>query len=961
MMLKTMVGRFGANKVKAVFSAAFAVFLFAGAAFAVEVRPWAHEGSDLDADPVVRFGVLDNGLRYAVMPNSEPPKRVSLRLLVEAGSLMEEDAERGMAHYLEHMGFKGTTHFSPGEMIELGQRLGMAFGPDTNAHTSFHETVYKFEVPEADDALIRPAFLALRDYADGMLLLEEEAESERGVILAEKRDRDSASFRSILDVYDFAFPYSPLRLRFPIGTEEAIRTMNHEDMRRFYERWYTVDRFAVVVVGDIDPGEAEALIEEFFGDAKPNPEPVPDPSRGAILPQGEAYRFYHDPELGSTQVNVFTVWEQDDAGDTRATREGTILRDLATSILNRRFEMIARSEDAPFASAGAYAYSFLDFAEFAGLQATTRPETWEDALERIVLEKRRALEHGFHESELAVARANVLNSYERAAAQAESRESRALADGLVRAVSLGRVFTSPGQNLDLARAVLDRATPESVHAAFVDLWAKTGDRLVRMESEENVDNAYKRMRAAFRASHTVEVDPPEEFVATEFVYAVIGEPSAIVERRELEDLDAEQVVFANNVVLNLKRTDFERSRVRIGARFGKGRLSLTPELEGLDFFASYIFVPGALEAHSADELETLFAGKTVGVDFSVSDDAFVLTGSTTPRDLEDQLALMAAHILAPGFRPEAERRFRQVIPQIYQQVNHTVDGVMRSRVDRFLVNGDYRFGIPPREVLESHSTETVREWLSGALASSALEIAVVGDFDPDDVIDAVQRTFGALPEREAEKSVPDSARGVDLRRGPADETFTYRTSIPQARAVMYWLTDDTDDIRKARRLAVLSGVVNERIRVRIRNELGEAYSPFAYHDASRVFDGMGHLVAIVNVDAERLGLIGEILGDIAASIVEDGIGDDEFERVLNPRIRSLENQARSNPYWLGTVLLGAREHPRQLDWARTLFTDYPAITRGEVEALAREYLTEDHIFVRVVPEPMDEGEGEAGE
>ncbi len=951
-----MVGRFGANKVKAVFVGAFAGILLTGAVFGGEARPWAHEGSDLDADPAVRFGVLDNGLRFAVMPNSEPPKRVSLRLLVEVGSLMEEDAERGMAHYLEHMGFKGTTHFSPGEMIELGQRLGMAFGPDTNAHTSFHETVYKFEVPEAEDALIRPAFLALRDYADGMLILEEEAESERGVILAEKRDRDSASFRSIQDVYDFAFPYSPFRLRFPIGTEEAIRTMDHGDMRRFYERWYTVDRFAVVVVGDIDPDDAVSLIEEFFGDAEPNPDPLQEPSRGSILPQGEAYRFYHDPELGSTQVNVFTVWEQDDAGDTRGTREAGILRDLATAILNRRFEMIARSEDAPFASAGAYAYSFLDFAEFAGLQATTRPETWEKALERIVLEKRRALEHGFLESELAVARANVLNSYERAAAQAESRESRALADALVRAVSLDRVFTSPEQNLELARRVLDEATPETVHAALVDLWAQTGDRLVRMESEEEIDEAYKRMRTVFRASHGKEVEPPEDFIADDFAYAVIGEPSAIVERRELEDLDAEQVVFANNVVLNLKRTDFERNRVRVGARFGKGRLGLAPEQEGLDFFASYIFVPGALEAHSADELETLFAGKTVGIDFSVGDDAFVLSGTTTPRDLEDQLALMAAHILAPGFRPEAERRFRQVIPQIYQQVNHTVDGVMRSRVERFLVNDDFRFGIPPRDQLERHSTEAVSEWMAGALASSALEIAVVGDFEPDEVVEAVQRTFGALSPREAEKIVPDGARKVDLLRGPAEETFTYRTSIPQARGVMYWVTDDTDDVRKARRLAVLSGVVNERIRVRIRNELGEAYSPFAYHDASRVFDGMGHIIAIVNVDAGRLDLVGEILHDIATSIVEDGIDEDEFERVLNPRIRSLENQARSNPYWLGTVLLGAREHPRQLDWARTLFTDYPAITRGEVEALAREYLTDDRIFVRIVPEPMDDGE-----
>ncbi len=924
------------------------------------VREWPHVESDLDPDPAIRFGVLENGLRYAIRQNQEPPGRVSLRLLVQAGSLMEEDSQRGLAHYLEHIGFKGTRNFSPGEMIELGQRLGMAFGPDTNAHTSFHETVYKFDVPSVGDELLHPAFQALRDYADGMLILEEEVNSERGVILAEKRDRDSARYRALQDNLHFSMPYSLIPDRLPIGVDDTLKTATYQDLRDFYERWYTADRMMVVVVGDMDPDRAASLVELFFEDLEKSENPLQDPDYGSILSRGEAYSFYHDPQLTATEANIFSV-RRAGGGDTRETRARDLVRRLAMSMLNRRFEIIARAEEAPFISAEAYVYPFLNFTEFVGLQAVTRPEAWEAAVERVRVEKRRVLEYGFLESELAVARANLLNSYERAAAEVESRESRQIADALVRNTSLDRVLQSPEQELALARVVLEGVTVEDCHAAFSALW-EDADALVRLESEVAVEDAYKAVRNAFRAGSEGELDPPEDSLAGDFAYAEVGEPSGIVHREVLEGLDATQVVFGNNVVLNFKQTDFERNQISIGVRFGTGRLGLTPEAAGLDTFASGIFTAGALEAHSADDLKVLFAGKMVGAGFRVDDDAFVLSGSTTPEDLEDQLKLMAAYILAPGFRPEAERRFRRSIPQMYQQVNHTIDGVVASRVARYLVAGDPRFGLPERAVLESHTTESVREWMSHDLARGTLELAVVGDFDPEALLQAVHATFGALPERERAKPLLEDARRVDLQPGGVVETFSYRSSIPQARTTAYWLTDDSRDIRRARRLGVLAGVMRERMRQEIRVALGEAYSPYAYHDASRVFEGMGHLVAVVGIEPSKTEHIGEILDKIAASILEEGIDEDEFDRVLNPNLRALELQYRSNGYWLGSVLLGAHENPDQLDWARSLFDDFPSITRSEIEDLAVEYLhPENRILVHIKPldlEPVIDLAGE---
>ncbi|MCC5838783.1 MAG: insulinase family protein [Opitutales bacterium] len=930
--------------------AGLAISLF-GSLPSLPADVFAHERSDLEADPAVHFGTLENGLRYAILQHNEPPRRISLRLLVQVGSLMEEDVEQGMAHYLEHMGFKGSTHFSPGEMIELGQRLGMDFGPDTNAHTAFHETVYKFEVPTAADEMLLPTFQALRDYADQLLILEEETETERGVILAEMLDRDSPSFRSLIDSFRFLMPHTLFHTRLPIGIEETVRTMNHEDIRAFYDRWYTTDRMAVIIVGDIEPGRARELLEEYFGSMAPNPDPLPDPKLGTIVPRGQSYHFYHDPELPGTEVSVSTVRLTADPTDTFEARVESYLANLARLALNRRLARIAEEEDAPFRSASSYTYSFMNFADIAGIDAVTNPDTWPAALERITLEKRRALEYGFSESEIALVAAEVLNAAETAAARAPSRESRQIADSLSASISRDRVFRSPAQDLVFAQSIQPYITPENVHAVFADAWSPT-DRFVRLESETDITGAFAIMRATFRGALALPVAAPEDLEIPDFAYTRLGEPGEIVERVPVEGLDAERVVFANNVVLHLKRTDFEQNRIRLGARFGSGRLGLRPEIEGLDMFATYTFTAGGLVSHSADELSRIFAGKTVSANLVVEDDAFSLRGETTPRDLRSQLDLLAAAFVAPGFRPEAERRFRQFIPQIYQQVNHTVDGVAAKEMAAFLAGGDFRFGLPDRATLEQRTTAELREWFMPYLSEGPLEIAVVGDFDPDTLVEAVRATFGALPARARQLDIPAEARRVDFHRGGEARDFRYTTQIPRARATVHWVTDDQMDILRNRRLSILGGVISDRLRVEIRNRLGETYSPFAFHNANRVFEGYGHLIAIVNTEAEFTARAIEIMEGIAEDLRENGISEDEFVRVLQPRLKSLEDQYRSNPYWL-SVLLGAAQNPHLLEWSRTLFVDFPSITREQVEELARQYLLPERALrIRILPVAM---------
>ena len=938
-----------------------------GAAFfstaqAAEAPPWPWEGNALQPDPAVKWGVLDNGLRYGVMAHAEPPGRASLRLLVEAGSLMETETERGIAHYLEHMGFNGSENFPPGELVEFFQELGMAFGPDTNAHTWWTETVYKFELPNVEEETLRRSLLGLRDYAHGLLFLPEEVDRERGIILSEKRDADNPGFRAAVDAYRNMMPYTKVPDRLPIGVEETIRAFDAEDFHRFYDRWYTTDRLAVIAVGDFEVAEVEALIAEQFGDLAPNPHPLPEPDIGSFVPRGMSFSTYFDEELPAMEVSLGTVLPLDQPADSVARRAEELALDAAAAMLNRRLAILSRDPEAPFSTASAYAWEFFGYAKIAGVQATAKAGQWEDALAMIEAELRRSLEYGFSASELAIFVANERNDLETAVAQAASRENDAISQELSNALSFDFVPLSPAQELELYSGLLDALTPAMASAAWRESFP-AGERIVRLQGNEPVDDAYLALLNVYEAAVEVAVAPPAEEEDLTFAYTDFGPAGTVTETREIPGIDATTVVFDNGLVLQHKQTDFEQGTVHVALAFGDGSRTQPEDQPGLLNFAQFSYTLGGLEAHSIDDIQAIFAGKTVGASFGVSSGRFTLSGTTTPDDVLTQMQLLAAYLQHPGFRPEAEAQLRAQIPQVYQQLDHTANGVTQAQVEQFIAGGDERFGWPEQAVMLERNLAEVAAWLEEARTSSPRELAVVGDLTLEEAIVAAQTTFAAMPET----PLPAAWEGwthleaLDLPDTGKPVTFTYETQIPKGRAMVFWPTVDQRDIQLARRLSVLASVVDERLRVKVREAIGEAYSPFAYHRSQDVYAGYGHIIAIVNTDPGQTEMIANLLVEIGEELAQEGIPDEEFQRVLRPLVASLEEQQRSNPYWLNTVLLNAERMPYRVDWSRSLFTDYPAITREEVEALATEYLQSDRAIPVMIMPVVDETAAAAGE
>jgi len=910
---------------------------------------WGNEGSDLAPDAAVRWGSLENGFRYAVLPHDDPPERVSLRLVVEAGSLMEADDQRGLAHFLEHMAFNGSKHFPEGGMVEYFQRIGMGFGADTNAYTSYRETVYMLELPRNDDAMLAEGLQLFRDYADGLLLKAEEIDRERGVISSEKRARDSVDYRTYVDEIGFVLPDALVSKRMPIGKEEVIGSAPRSRFVDFYEAWYRPERMALVAVGEVDPDKVAALVEEYFGTFRASREPAPKPDLGNVSGEGLMVRLHTEREAPATTVSIQTSRGITKRPDTREKRVADLFRGVAGRIISRRLEILAKEPESAFTHGNAYIYDFLDFAESAGIELTCEPERWDAALGVAERELRRALEFGFTEAEFAEIRAKTLNRFEQAVKTAPTRKSRSLAGELARSIVRKQVFTHPEADLALAREAFSLLSREHAHAALRKAWG-SADRFIYVTGNLVLEEPEDAIKRAYAASLAGAVERPGEVEAEAFAYTGFGPAGEIASRETLDDLDITRIVFSNGVRLNLKATDFEKNSIRVRARFGGGLLSAPVDRPGLPLLAGAVFTNGGLEAHSADDLERIMAGKTVGVGFGVDQDAFNLSGSTTPDDLADQMRLMAAYLTAPGYREEALRQARKQFEQLYVQLEHTPQGVMRNQVARVLASGDPRFGFAPREELKKRDLAEVRAWLAEPLGVSALEVSMVGDFELEEAIARAAETFGALPPRQVKKPPYIEERKVLFPEGGDPVRFSVETKIPKAIAAVYWPTDDIWDIARTRRLSMLSHVFSDRLRVKVREEIGEAYSPDAYHVPSDTFSGYGYFSVSIVAEPSETGKLADIVRRIGGDLARDGITEDELERALKPLLNGLEEWVRSNRYWLGTVLASSQEYPERLDWARTMTQDYTSVTVADINAVAAQYLApERSLPIAVVP------------
>lgn len=903
-------------------------------------KKWPQEQSDIPADPKAVFGKLPNGLRYMIYPNSEPPGRVSLRMHIATGSLMEADDQRGLAHFLEHMVFNGTKHFTPDDLIPKMQHLGIGFGAHVNAYTSFGETVYMLDLPQLSDEIVGLGFTVMRDFGDGAKLDAEEIDKERGVILSEKTTRDSVGLRLMQQQFDELLPDSLVPKRFPIGEEEVITNAPRERFVDFYTRYYTPERMTFVVVGDVDPAKFEALIKENFSSLANPAEPGKEPDLGKITPvEGVKAAVFSDKEVPATSLGFTFVQPFSPVPDTRTRRLSKLPLELAQTAIARRFERIAKTDGSPITGGSASRDELFNHAEVGSLDVAVADDRWQEALPVLEQEYRRVLEYGFTDAEIEEAKANVLNAYQQAVKTAPSRRSEGLATGIARSINEGSVFSTPETDLDIIKGGLDTATPETCHAAFREFWADKGFHLV-LTTKVEPDDALGKLTSIYEESRSKEVEAPEQKKVIPFAYTDFGKAGTVKTRKEIPDPGLVQCMLSNGVRLNFKRTDFEKGGIRLMARIGSGKLTQPKDTPGFDYFSGTVFNAGGLGKHSEDDLQQILAGRNVLSQLGVSDDAFTISGRTTPEDLELQLQLMCAQMTDPGYREEALVQFRKSIPEIYQEIRHTASGA-QVEMESWLHGGDFRWTLPDEAKLASYTLEDARKWLTPALTRGYLELSIVGDFDESTMLPLVLKTFGALGPRETEKPALPAARKVSFPKAPAEKAFTYDSKIPQGTALVIWKTDGLRGNTKLfRRLNILGEILSDRLRKEIREKLGASYSPNAGPGGSEGLEGYGYLMSESVSKPEDAKRLTDVAATIAAELATKGTDEDELDRARKPIVAQIEKSKRDNSYWLQTVLSQSQELPERLDLIRGRDADVAGITPKELSEIAKKYLGE---------------------
>lgn len=917
--------------------------------------PFAHMVSDLPVDEAITYGVLPNGLRYAVRQNATPTKTATLLMRIDTGSLNETDETRGLAHFLEHMAFNGSENIPEGEMTKRLERFGLAFGADTNASTGFTETTYQLELPEVSDEMLDETLGIMRETAERLLLAPDAIESERGVIQAERRARSNPAFKAFLDQLDFYAGHTVLPDRLPIGTEETIQTIQPEQFREFYAKYYRPEKTFITLVGDLDPAFAVQKIEAFFGDwtASVDVESGVNVEINSVAITESRARVYSDPEI-QTSVNLAVLKAAEEERDTVKSRADAQIEGLGNRMLNRRLGKLARTENAAFISAGVGRSNFFDVAEVSSLTVNAQPDNWEAALAQGEQALRQALEFGFSQSELDEQLANSENALQVSVQTSPTRRTPRLARQILGAFGGEAVVTTPETSLERFIASKQNITLEAVTNAFRQGWAGLDDApQLYLQTSNVIEGGEAKLMAAYKAAKAAPVEARAADKQLSFAYGDFGEAGKVVSRARLEDIDATLIKFENNVRLNFKKTDFEENVIRLSARMGAGTLSApTKEAPGFETYASNMLSLSGLGQHSVDDIRTLMAGRSVGVGRSLGDTATGLSGSTTPDDLELQLQLMAAYATDPGYRPEAQAQYDKYIRSWYPTLDSTPAGVASRDLGRILRSGDRRWGLPDEADLLDVDFDLIKSWMDNHVLNGAIELTVVGDFDEDALIDAVSKTFGALPERPAQSYVPDaSLTDIKFPEGTKRPIkLTHAGDGETARLYVYWPAPDGVDVVQSRYVQMVSNMFDLRLTQVLREDEGATYSPGVSSASSQLYPGYGFIGAQIEVSPDRIDLMAEKIREVAAEFGTGNLDADEFERAIKPVLENLETSVENNGLWMN-VLSEAQSDPSGIDRFRTREETYQNMTLEDLKPVAKQvFVNKSAVEIQILPE-----------
>lgn len=901
---------------------------------------WPSAVSDLAVDPELLQGKLENGFRYVLKENHEPKNRVAVFLYVKVGSLHEADNQRGLAHFLEHMMFKGTENYPAGSLVEYFQSIGMNFGDDANAHTTFDQTVYNLILPDGAEKELEAGFSVMADYARRATLQKDQIDKERGVILTEKRARDSASYRTQVASMKFAFRGTRLAERMVIGVDEVLLHADRTALKTFYDSWYRPENMILVVVGDMNLKTAEKLVEKYFSKLSAGGITPECPDFGVLTRTGIEAFYHFEPELGKTNVSIESFWDMPLQNDSLQLETEDLIRSMGAMIMGYRLQRLQEDKNSPFTRAIYNAGDLMERIGYGTVSAQTESGKWQESLKIIDRTLRQAVQFGFSDQEVARTKKEILAELDAAVLTAKSEDSRRVAEKILGNLRSNRVYQSAEQEKTLYGPIVSQITTAQVNQAFAAVWNHDG-KLVSVTGDVQLGNEGVRIVADhYRQAMQEKVTSPLRGQKDEFPYLSMPCPQERApEYQYYKDIDVERLIFANGLIVNLKKTDFQKNSLQLMASFGAGEQS--EPAPGMAMLAEDTINTSGSGKLPQSAIDALVAGSSVELRFKVGETAFTWAGSSLVKDFELLMQMLQTMLYDQGFRETQFVNAMNKIEMMYQKISHEIDGAMGLKVQPFLAGGNPHFGLPPYSDIIKLDYSAVENWVRSFSRPKDLELSVVGDFNPDEIVKIINKYFGGAA---LQSSDTPKASTVRFPQGGTLKVDV-STSIDKSLVVVAWPTEDFWEIQRTRRFHILSDILEDRVRKIVRETLGAAYSPSVSNFNSRVYQGYGFLIAqvIVKPGSEEK-IIKEILR-IADQLQEKGVSSDELLRAKRPKITSITDTVRTNQYWLASVLTLSSRHPQQLEWPKTILSDFSAIDEKDLTQLAQQYLVNSRAAV----------------
>ena len=911
----------------------------------------------IPADKEVRTGRLDNGLTYYIRHNEKPKGQADFYILHNVGAIQEEDDQQGLAHFLEHMAFNGTKNLPGKQLIEYLETVGVKFGYNLNAGTSWDQTVYNIsDVPTSRQGIIDSAMLILHDWSHFIALRPEEIDSERGVIMEELRTRDGASWRSTMKLLQALGKGTRYEHRNLIGYLDGLKSFEHDALERFYKKWYRPDYQAIVIVGDLDAEATEARLKSLMADI---PAPAADAAQKEVIvvPDNEEpiVSIYTDPEMQGTKVQLFikrpALPEQ--LANTVVAEANNVIEAYMTTMENARLQEIAMQPDAPFLGAGMGSgdvIGIIPTLNATAFTAMTQDGKLAEGFEALYTEMEKIRRHGFTQSEFERAQENLMRQVERTYANRNDRTNEQFVNIYLENYRKNEPMPDAETEWKLDSMLIKMLNVETVNAFAKETIQPTNQVIVITAPEkEGIANPTEEEILAIREKVTAsEIEAYEDDVVKEPLIPEGTQLKGSPVKKTVENKEYGATVWtlANGTQIVVKPTKFKADEVRMNAQ-SKGGLSILPDAEYyMGEMMPAVSSMSGVGKFSATELRKQLSGKSATVQPSVGEYASAVNASCSPKDIETMLQLVYLNFTQPRFDRNDYDNLMKMLRTQLENAKSNPDFQMQEKVIDVLYGHNPRRQVISTELLDEFSFEALPAIYKKLYPDgNSFRFTFVGNIDPETLKPLVEKYIGSIPASKKPMTfADDKAYPV---KGEVTEDFSTPMQQPKV-SVNYTFTGDMDySLENKAALSFLTQALNSRYLVSIREEKGGTYGVQVYGSTDWIPRETYTMTIAFDTNAEMADELCEIILKELRTIAEEGPLTEDIEKHREFMLKNWKNSLDENGPWMQYL---QAKYGSGLDYLAGQEQAIRSLTNADVQALAKKIL-DDGNMVKVVMRP----------